>query len=50
MGDEILQTFLSHGVQPLRRQEVATGMLPGLGYPTHPSFPRSGGALIDTQA
>jgi hypothetical protein len=46
---EIMQTFLSCGVQPLHRRVVATGMFPGLGYPARPSFPRSGGAETDTK-
>jgi hypothetical protein len=47
MGEEILQTFLSCGVQPLHWQEVAIGMLLGLDCPTHTSFPQPGGAETD---
>jgi hypothetical protein len=42
IGEEILRTFLSHGVQWLHHQEAVVGMSPGPSCLVHPSFSRAG--------
>jgi hypothetical protein len=47
--EEILWTFLSRGVQPLRQQEATVKVSPGPSCLVCPSFTRPGGTKINSQ-
>jgi hypothetical protein len=50
IGEEILWTFLTHGVQPLRQRELAVGTCPGPSCLICPSFSRLGGIEAHARA
>jgi hypothetical protein len=49
MGVNLLQTFVSHHVQPLRQREMTIWMYPGSSYPDRPFFVELGDTEINTQ-
>jgi hypothetical protein len=49
IGEEILRTFLSHGVQLLHQWETVVRVSSGLSHLVRPSFTRASNARINTQ-
>jgi hypothetical protein len=49
MGMNLLQTFVSHHVQPLRQREMTIWMYPGSSYPDRPFSVELGDTEINTQ-
>jgi hypothetical protein len=47
-GADLLRTFFSHRVQPLRRREMTLWMYPGLSCPDHPFSTQLGDTEINT--